>query len=166
MIPEWGISHGLRWKWRKTGKLLEWLAKDLLQLWSPGCYQWEDFLVDSKQCTLPVPNRMVPAASGRSCCSCSIHSRLLGQNPDIQAICKKTACQSHLFQNWLLWGMGGIWCSPQCTDALTACLQSLGAQSICNLGKLLWSRLWARDWQVLLGQLERPSLSMAGHPKF
>lgn len=33
MTPEWGISHGLRWKWRKTGKLLsedgqEWTEKD------------------------------------------------------------------------------------------------------------------------------------------
>lgn len=125
MIPERGISHGLRWKWRKTGKLLEWLAKELLQLRSLGCYHWEDFLVNSKQCTLPVPNRMVPAASGCSWYSCSIHSHLLGQNPNIQAIRKKTACQSHLFQNWLLWGRGGVWCSPQCTDALTAYLQSL-----------------------------------------
>lgn len=61
MIPERGISHGLRWKWRKTGKLLEWLAKELLQLWSLGCYQWEDlilnnahFLYPTEWCPLPL----------------------------------------------------------------------------------------------------------------
>lgn len=32
--------------------------------------------LNSKQCTLPVPNRMVPAASGCSWYSCSIHSHL------------------------------------------------------------------------------------------